>query len=286
MRWKAPVRATTWHVVERALSGARVANPKLLATLQPVVVRLADSIEAAGHEPVSLITSLLPLTLGDASTHDMLHNEETSDVDFIAQFIAAIDDVEQVLRQAVPRIEQELAIRTALLQAQWEAFGPGLVRSIERLTGTAANADPITLNLVLVYPATGGYACAFPAAHVALWEAVLTDVEPRLPEVLRVGWLAAQQTLWMNDTAQSEEALFENSALRLAAAAVTLSAGQELDLTRDDRETLELALKTWRPSQTHVSATAALVSDWWSAARGQHLGAALWADLARRLTPS
>ncbi len=288
LRWNAAVRATTWHVAQRALDQARFANPLLLAGLQPVVGRLADLFATADHEPAALFARLLPLALRDASTQRVFSNELKFDAKQVSQFEATFGDLEQVLRQLVPRIEQELALRSGPIQTQWEARGPGLVRSIERLTGAAtANWNAVPLDIALVYPVCGGYARSYPAAQVAIWEAVLTDVEPRLPELLRLGWLVAQQIFWTHLVGQTEMTRPEFETLGLAAAAVTLTAGEELELARDDRATFELALKTWRPPQTDVSTTAALVSDWWSAARGQRdADVSPLSDLIRRLTPS
>ncbi len=208
----------------------------------------------------------------------------------------ALAGVEGALSAALPRLDKELSLRAGPIQMQWDARGPGFVRAVERLLATPAvtSTETCRINVALVYPVCGGFGASYlvqrplyPAQRVVYWEALLTDVEPRLPELLRLGWLVTQQLL-ATQLANTDAADDSSSGtVSLAAAAVALTAGEEVELASDDRATLELALKTWRPSQAAGPATAAIVSDWWSAAHSESKRTAtLLPDLARRLTLS
>lgn len=310
LSWNTAVRATFWHAAERALAGAPFVDSKLAAQLRPHIDQLAAAIRAAGCDPMALFAQLLPRAAGSASTSDLLRTslgavavlepamprqpppgDEAPPTTVLLQEVeGALAGVEGALSDALPRLEKELSLRAGPIQMQWEARGPGFVRAVERLLATpaATSTETCRINVALVYPVCGGFGASYAAGRVVYWEALLTDVEPRLPELLRLGWLVTQQLL-AAQLADTGAAVDNNSlqAVSLAAAAVALTAGEYVELARDDRATLELALKTWRPPQAAGPATAAIVSDWWSAARREpKLAATALADLARRLTLS
>ena len=310
LSWNTAVRATFWHASERALAGAPFVDSKLAAQLRPHIDQFAAAIRAAGCDPMALFAQLLPRAAGSASTSDLLRTslravavlepamprqppsgaEAPPKTVLLQEIEGALAGGEGALSAALPRLEKELSLRAGPIQMQWDARGPGFVRAVERLVGApaATSTETCRINVALVYPVCGGFGASYPAQRVVYWEALLTDVEPRLPELLRLGWLVTQQLL-AAQLADSGAAVDNNSSrvVSLAAAAVALTAGEYVELARDDRATLELALKTWRPSQAAGPATAAIVSDWWSAVREQpELAATALADLARRLTLS
>ena len=310
LSWNTAVRATFWHAADRALAGGRFVDSKLAAELRPHVDRLAAAVRAAGYDPTALFAQLLPRAVNRASTLDILRaslaamtafepmtrgqqspgDEAPSGTVLLQEVEGALAGVEGALSDALPRLDKELSLRAGPIQMQWEARGPGFVRAVERLLRApieAAGADSLHVDVALVYPVCGGYGASYAAQRVVNWEALLTDVEPRVPELLRLGWLVTQQLLaaQLANTAVADD--HSAQVVSLAAAAVALTASEDVELARDDRATLELALKTWRPPQADGPATAALVSDWWSAVREQpELAATALADLARRLTLS
>lgn len=309
LSWNTAVRATFWHAADRALGSARFVDSKLAAALGRHIDRLAAAIRTAGCDPPAFFAQLLPRAVNGASTVDILRialaamavfepetrrkqsagAEEPSSTVVLQEIEDALAQVERVVSAALPRLEKELSLRGEPIQMQWEARGAGFVRAVERLLGTpqVAAVDAVRLDVALVYPVCGGFGVSYAAQRVVYWEAVFTDVEPHLPELLRLGWLVTQQLL--ATLLASIDAADDNSVqvLSLAATAVALTAGEELELARDDCATLELALKTWRPPKADGPATAALVFDWWSAVREQpKLAARALPDLAHRLTLS
>lgn len=296
MSWNTANRATCWHAADRALAGAPFVDAKLAAELRPHVDRLAAAIQAAGCEATTFFAHLLPHAVSSASTRDILGTSLATEC--LQEIESALTGVEGAVAEALPRLEKELPLRAQPIQMQWEARGPGFIRGVERLLGApsgAAGADSLKIDVALVYPICGGFGATYTtgrasraAQRVVYWEALLTDIEPRLPELLRLGWLVTQQLL-AAQLADSDAATAgdPSKAISLAAAAVALSAGEDVELARDDRATLELALKTWRPPQADGPRAAAIVSEWWSAARREAKPTAtLLADLTRRLTPS
>ena len=309
LSWKTAVRATFWHAADRALGGARFVDPHLAATLQKHVDQLAAAIRAAGCDPLALFAQLLPRAVSSASTTEILREALAALADFepvkrrkqspgdevppssaVPEEIEdALAQVERVVAAALPRLEKELSLRAEPIQMQWEARGAGFVQAVERMLGVpqSAAAESLHLDVALVYPVCGGFGASYPAQRVVYWEALFTDVEPRLPELLRLGWLVTRQLIAEQWAPVALADATAASIMGLAAAAVALTAGEDLELARDDRATLELALKTWRPPQADGPATAALVFDWWSAVRGEpKLAATALPDLARRPTLS
>lgn len=289
LSWNTANRATYWHTADRALAGAPFVDSKLAAATRPHVDRLAAAIRAAGCDAATFFAQLLPRAVSGASTLDTLRTSLATEC--LPEIESALTAIERAVAAALPRLDQELSLRAQPIQMQWEARGPGFVRNVERLLGTpieAPAADLLRVDVALVYPVCGGFGASCAAQRVVYWEALLTDVEPRLPELLRLGWLVTQQLL-SAQVAKTDVSAGDALArvISLAAAAVALTAGEDVELARDDRGTLELALKTWRPPQADGPGAAAIVSEWWSALRSESKPTAtLLADLARRLTPS
>ncbi len=85
-----------------------------------------------------------------------------------------------------PKLCEELHLRIGPIRELAESYLPGLLRMVGRASDTAILPEHI--RVVVVPPYRGGYARGFAASNTILWEALLVNVQPQLPEVLRLCW--------------------------------------------------------------------------------------------------
>lgn len=181
------------------------------------------------HDGVPLIDSeqqerLAPLVAG-LSRSDLIRFAEA----------ASADDPPpaelQPLVDAFGGQADELAARVRPLCEQWDARGPGLMRMLDRQAGPIGVARA---TVALTLPVVGGHGVALPAANAVLFEAVLANPLPELPEVLRLAWLLAQ--LGADADASRAAGLVSE----------VLTAAEEVELATADAATIELATEAWR----------------------------------------
>ena len=152
--------------------------------------------------------------------------------------------LETAFQEAFPRALDELELRAEPLMGQWEARGPGLIASVARLTEADLIAD--SADVILVQPALGGAGTAHWLYNSVSIEAVLANPFAELPEVARLGWLLAQLNLdlprFQGDLARDRLA----RAGPLAMLPPLLAAAEDVELARNNEDTLTLALAAWR----------------------------------------
>jgi hypothetical protein len=143
----------------------------------------------------------------------------------------AFDTVEAVISVECPNLEDELRARIQPLQMQWRARGPGIIRSLKDSIG-------FSLRPITIYPSQpwlGGDVLATPDSDVVV-EAVLTDINPTIPEVVRLAWGIAQ-TGWPDDAHRD---------FAIATVPATLAAAAEVELVEFSEEVLRSAIELWR----------------------------------------
>ena len=176
---------------------------------------------------------------------DALRNFATDDSDPTRLIVKCMDDdayietetVQQVHKSvtaAVPQLEGELATRQAPLKMQWQARGPGMLNTIAKsVVARGEEFQSKKIRIWLVQPWTGGRMILFPgqgAVASLLFEAVITDVIPELPEVARMAWGISR--------------LCSNSGDKDMLSDV-LQAAESVGLTQNDSATLEVAQQEW-----------------------------------------
>jgi hypothetical protein len=174
---------------------------------------------------------------------------------------AHIATLENAVRNALPGLVDELALRARPLRELWEACGPGLLRAIGQLTDERLIVD--SADVVLVYPALGGGGAAHLINNSVRIEAVLTNNIPQLPETVRLAWLVAQLN---QDVPMFGERLHSDRLPLVAGLAMlpaVLAAGSELELCRCDPAAVALAISAWHPELPSAESTADVVNLWW-----------------------
>lgn len=266
--------ASVWHAALAIGLGYPITAPQLgealapLLDITPVVPRdqqkallaMLAQMSAVGYEKSEHLAE---------RTLDKLGGKRSYNLSAVTGLTSWLTDVEQAYfdwhraRSSTP-LQNEIATRSQPFRGLWDARGPGLMRSLGRITDTAM--VPEAAEVVMVAPAVGGHGVAHVATNRVTFEAVLTNANESLPEVVRFGWLLGQLQF---DLPRVAESLLPARLEYLAACSTipaALVAAQEVELVQFSPETVARAASLWRVASTPEEAgqLAALLSKWWS----------------------
>ena len=180
------------------------------------------------------------------------------------EWIYALRAWEQAYAVNHPGLVEELQLRFGPIRELAESYLPGLLRMIERVASPLL--IPERARVVVVPPYRGGYSRSFPVSNTILWEGLLVNVQPQLPEVLRLCWSIAQLNLEVPALVGELSRGAACAAGAWALIPLTLHAGSELELCRCDQATVQLAAETWQPRQWNdlsIAQASASVWNWW-----------------------
>lgn len=182
-----------------------------------------------------------------------------------AQLAAALAACEAVVRRRFPRMLEELTLRITPLQLAWEARGPGLLYML----GEATDPDFIvqSATVCLVQPVVGGDGAAHLLTNRVHLEALLTDVDPALPETLRLAWLLGQLNLDRPIYSENVHGHALAEVAELALLPAIIHAAEQLQLAQFTPQTIQLALALWlrTPAEQQVPLQEVLTA-WWETA--------------------
>lgn len=174
-----------------------------------------------------------------------------------------LGDARLAFTNRYPKLAEQLDLRARPLRERWETYGPGLLNQVgKQIWGDRPPADwwMPQVTALMVQPMRGGDG-GYDASGARLWlEAMLTDVDPRVPEVLRVAWLVTSMAI--DNYARGTSG--ELSLMRpwsLVSVPLVLNAGRELELLRGEELPTNEAMKLWHFADEEVAAT---VSQWWA----------------------
>ena len=161
-----------------------------------------------------------------------------------------------------PKLSEQLELRARPLKERWETFGPGLLNQVGKQIWIDNPPDEWWMTHVtaaMVLPMRGGDG-GCDAARSRLWlEAMLTDVEPGVPEVLRVAWLVTSMAIdsYARETSDDLRLMLPWS---LVSVPLVLNAGRELELVRGEQLPVSEAMQLWHFGDAEIAET---VSHWW-----------------------
>lgn len=250
LRWLASESASCFHAVAALSRNLPLADARVAAALADWIDPLLDSLAAVGLPADRCWQHLLPLcpevhnnrTLAERILNKLLGPNDRSD-SAESRLAGNFSDLESAFRRAVPRVVEELELRSRPIREAWEARGPGLLATVGRLTEPALLVEQA--DVVLVHPSLGGAGAAHLLYNSVRLEAVLANPQASLPEVARLAWLLSQLHL---DLPRYTENLPRDHVPTIAALAmlpVILTAAEQVELARCDQQTLELAITTW-----------------------------------------
>ncbi|MBB3207868.1 hypothetical protein FHS27_003695 [Rhodopirellula rubra] len=143
---------------------------------------LRDELVSSGND--APITPQLCEVALLRSGHSQLQSDQTA-----AAIHRSIDNCRRLLMTDSPRFVDQLRLRYAPLKQSYEAYGPGMVRSIGKQIWSGSppkNWWPTRVTVHAVQPLRTG-AAGRSSYQSCVWiEAVLTDMSPNVPEWLRL----------------------------------------------------------------------------------------------------
>lgn len=240
--WETNVQASVQHAVWAMIEYRTIVDKALQAELTPVVRRMPER-----QSSDSLFTDLF--TGFKSTTNPEIAGADEMDI---------LADAKRVMLNIYPNLSESLRLRMRPIREQWEARGPGLMSSIANLMGYKSSSEMVP-NIILVHPVLGGAAHSLPSHHALVFEAVLANSFPELPEVLRLAWGLTQ--LFTYRMCQSVNFECHQSLCEIATIPPTLAAGEIVELCRFEKTSLHLALDKWCGSQRFDTDT---VWNWWN----------------------
>lgn len=181
-------------------------------------------------------------------------------VDTMAKAISgAITDLRLLFGERFPKLAEQLPLRSGPLRTAWEAYGPGLLRQIAKLTHDELLPQRVTVWFVQPVAAGGGDA---DAKSKTVWmEAMLTNVDTQVPEVLRLAWLIARVGLGHENANRFVDPGRLPAVASTALVPIVLAAGRELDLLPTEAWPVPQATQLWL--RNTAAKRSDIIQSWW-----------------------
>ena len=277
--WKTSEPASAMHAAAMLAEGATLVDPLLSDLLDPQIEEFTQTLAHLGTTP--LIAMMARLTAAGCEANRPLAEQAIAKVRGLAAVrepdVTALatwathwkSSYQQYHRQRSKRpLEDELQLRLGPLRSQWEARGLGMMRQFAQLTEPWLVAPQA--EVVVVLPAVGGHGVAHLPANLVAFEAMLTNVDDSLPEVVRLAWLVAQLQFDLPAMAEQISPGRLESLAKLATLPPLLASAEQVELTRFDTLTLTQSLQAWRivggepeAASRDANQLALLLETWW-----------------------
>lgn len=268
LRWVAHVELSAAHAALVVATGARCIDSqteqRLIAPVTEINNRLLSaSLDIGVFWEQYLVELLRDTELQPACSIALMWSgcnemqvEQTSKA-----ICSRLSDARLGFLQRFPKLAEQLELRSKPLRERWETFGPGLLREIGRQVWGQPPSDwwPSPVTALMVQPIRGGDG-GYEIERNRLWmEAVLSDIDPAIPEVLRVAWLVTRMAI---DSYIREKSADQSLTVpwSLVSVPLVLAAGQDLELIPAGELPVRQAMELWRFGD---AATADALAQWW-----------------------
>lgn len=268
LAWKPAFSTSCLHAADAITRGWPLADTRLQTALEQPALELAREIQELGLPEARFWRTLLSLAdefesnreFAEAAIRKTVGAKET---EYATPHIAGrIDDLENAFLQAIPNLQQELELRCRPIREQWEARGPGLLKTFAQLTDPSLVVEQATV--MLIHPALGGGGDAHLTTNSVRVEAVLANPNERLPEVVRLAWLLAQLNCDLPANADLIHADRLPHIARLAVLPAVLQGAEEVELVSSAATALPIALEMWRFDLPPDVQAVPIVTNWWA----------------------
>ncbi|PHQ37084.1 hypothetical protein [Rhodopirellula bahusiensis] len=244
------------------------------ASIDPAIIweHLIDEVIAQDND-VDLSPALCEIAL-IRSGHSDLQSDQ------IAMAIhRGLETCQRAISTRSPRLADQLRLRYAPLKQAYESYGPGLIRSVGKSIWNGSPPTdwwPSRVSVHAVQPIANGAAGAS-SQQASVWiEAVLTDMDPDVPEWLRLVYQltcmsisshtrthnSSSGTRSSTDTATGDTANSSELPWTTAIVPLILSKAADAGMIPGGRFPLTKALSMWQPELP--SAKAPVVERWWN----------------------
>jgi hypothetical protein len=177
-------------------------------------------------------------------------------------FSHRLTDARLAFMQRFPKLSEQLELRAKPLRDKWDTVGPGLLRDVGQQIWKDSPPDDwwaSRVTALMIQPMRGGDG-GYDSYNDKFWiEAMLTDVDPAVPEVLRVAWLITGMAI-DRYTREKSGGHTLSTPWSLVSVPLVLSAAANLDLIDRDRLPIPRAMQLWQLSDAGVSEK---LSRWW-----------------------
>lgn len=267
LTWKPGLLNSALHAAAAIARGRILVDPALQAAMAEPAEALQQEVTSAGLQAGAFRRALAgfatqadsPRQLVERAVTKVQGNERGQLL--VAKLTAVVTGVVQAFNKCCPNAAEELRLRERPLREQWEARGNGLLRQIARMTDERLLAEAATV--VLVQPALGGGGEAHLQQNAITFEAVLTNAEPQLPEVIRMAWLLAQLQCDLPIFADQVNAQRLPYVAAFALLPAVLQAAAHVELAEFSPAQIMRAIAAWHLPKVADLDTAAIVTDWW-----------------------
>lgn len=272
--WKASESASALHATHAMAAGYTLAAPGAGEALAPLV----ESPPAAAHGDLARLTAMLleQAAAGVEQNHVLAKTALTklrgragvheAEVSSLAAWISSVERAyyDWHRSRSGRQLVDEIVTRTAPVRDQWEARGPGMLRAIERLAQWDLLAE--RAEVVMVLPVLGGHGMAHLPTNQVTFEAVLTNADPQLPEIVRLAWLLGQLQFDLPAIADHVEAGRLPHLARVAMLPPALAAAEQVELAEFNEASLAHAAMLWRVASSDADARriAQIAWQWWT----------------------
>lgn len=268
LSWKPSMSSSALHAAELVAHGHSLFDTHLQEGLAPT----AQALEEMGQRSIVGSARFWDWLIGISCEYEndiqlaerviaKTHGTVGFPRDLATKLSDLIQAAEESLLERYPKINQELPLRLGPMQEQWTTYGPGLLLQIGQLTDPAIIAKEATL--IPVYPVVGGHGGVLLQSNRCWIEAVLTNSNPTLPEILRLCWLLSQLEADLpihGELVNSGRLPWISS---LAMLPPILLAAESLEIGQFSEDQLLLAIeKWWIPNLTEHSLVDTVLS-WW-----------------------
>lgn len=265
LRWRTSLSATCLHAALCQQQGLPTVDDQLAVAIAPEAAALHTEMMMLG-DPRRVLLELCSLSAEYENNRELAERAiarlTTGDPAAVTRLEGHVAGLEAAVLRVQPETAEQLAVRGRPLREQWEARGPGLLRAMGRMTDPAI--VPEFAEVVLVSPYAGGHGTAHSRSNRVIYEAVLTNPRPEIPEVVRLAWLLAQLNYDLaifTDQLSPARLAVIGSLANLPAA---LAAGEEVELTTCDAQQIEAALAAWHLMSNLPAGAASTLWQWWN----------------------
>lgn len=268
--WKVSSELSAAHAARIVASGAKCTDPQTESLLVEPVAQINtrlinDSIDIAEFWRSYLSEVAAGNSIDRASATSLIQagcNE--LQLDSTSGAVAKqLAEAKSLFNGRFPKLQEQLGLRGRPLRDRWDTFGPGCLREIERLVWRSSPPGdwwPPRVTGFLVQPIRGGDG-DWDGPGGRFWmEAMLTDADPIVPEVLRVAWLVCSVAIENHCRSRSGETNLM-SAWKLASVPIALQAGRAVELVAADSLPIDRAMAQWHVASESV---ADVLSQWWN----------------------
>ncbi len=270
VKWKVHPRLSAIHAAYAVATSERCSDSKTESALAPAVTDINQRLLSASLDIGTFWRRLIVEAADDrddqaaceialaAAGCSELQLDSTS-----AVILNRVRDCRTVMTNRFPKLAEQLELRGRPLIERFDAYGPGLLRAVADFVWDKSPPKdwwPARLDGLLVQPILGGDGGTDPDSSRFWIEAMLTDADPAVPEVLRVVYLITDAAVSRHTRGMSGE---HSTALPwvLAAVPIVLKVAAELELVRSEPLPIEVACRLWRVGD---SSTAATLASWWT----------------------